>query len=143
MPRFGKRSRGHLETCHDDLRVIMEASIRLVDFSVIQGRRNQQEQDKFFLQGKSKLKWPLSKHNVIIPGTTTEDLNGVSMAVDIAPWPIDWKDHQRFILVAGIILGVAHTLDIPLRWGGDWNGDFKFNESFLDMPHFELVDKRD
>ena len=132
MPQFGKRSRANLETCHDDIRVVLESAIRLVDFTVLEGRRSKELQNLYYSQGKSQLQWPHSKHNVINP----QDL---SDAVDIAPWPIDWQDHKRFILVGGIILGVAHTLDIPMRWGGDWNGDFKFNESFLDMPHFELV----
>jgi hypothetical protein len=139
MPSFGEDSRTKLATCHDDIIVVMEAAIRLVDFKIICGRRGEIEQNKYLLEGKSKVAWPNSKHNVVIPGTTQEDPNGLSMAVDIAPWPIDWTDHKRFILVGGIVLGVAHTLDIPMRWGGDWNRDFKFNENFIDMPHFELV----
>jgi peptidoglycan L-alanyl-D-glutamate endopeptidase CwlK len=121
----------------------MEAAILRVDFMIIQGRRGELEQNKYFLEGKSTLKWPHSKHNVVIPGTIVEDTEGLSTAIDIAPWPLDWQDDKRFILLAGVVLGCAHTLDIPMRWGGDWNQDFKFNERFLDMPHFELLDPRD
>jgi len=142
MPYFGKTSRGRLATCHGDIRIVMEYSIRLIDFKVVQGKRNEQEQNKYFLMGRSKLKWPLSKHNVVIPGTVKEDPDGLSTAIDIAPWPLDWNDSKRFILLAGVVLGVAHSLNIPMRWGGDWNQDFKFNESFIDMPHFELLDPR-
>lgn len=140
MPQFGKRSRERLETCHDDIRVVMEMAIRLVDFSILEGRRSKYLQNLYYSQGKSKIKWPAGNHNCykMENGVYVEDPDGLSRAVDIAPWPIDWNDSKRFILVAGVILGCAHALDIPMRWGGDWNQDFKFNESFVDMPHFEL-----
>lgn len=132
MPKFGKTSRERLETCHDDIRVVMEMAIRRVDFSILEGVRSRELQTLYYQQGKSKLQWPKSKHNVVTPIE-------FSRAVDIAPWPIDWNDSKRFILVAGVILGCAHALDIKMRWGGDWNQDFKFNQSFVDMPHFELL----
>ena len=40
---------------------------------------------------------------------------------------------------AGFVKGIALMLGIPIRWGGDWNGnnDLKDN-NFDDLPHFEL-----
>ncbi len=54
-----------------------------------------------------------------------------SLAVDLAPYPIDWNDLKRFHELAGRILEVAALLDIPLTWGGHWH-------SFKDYPHYEL-----
>lgn len=32
-----------------------------------------------------------------------------SRAVDIAPYPVDWADKERFVLLAGFVLGVARA----------------------------------
>ncbi len=62
------------------------------------------------------------------------------MAVDIAPYPIDWKDHKRFYYLAGIVKGVASQMGIKVRWGGDWDSDNDLNDqSFMDLGHFEIV----
>lgn len=131
MPSFGKTSRKRLDTCRPELVEILEEAIKIIDFSVLEGVRSKEAQNLYFIQGKSKLKWPRSKHNVLNPSEK-------SRAVDIAPYPIDWEDEYQFILLAGIVLGIAHSKGIKIRWGGDWNGDNKFNENFVDMPHFEL-----
>ena len=62
-----------------------------------------------------------------------------SLAVDVAPYPIDWLDRDRFVFFAGFVLGMATQMGITLRLGIDWNGDHHFNERFFDGPHFELV----
>jgi peptidoglycan L-alanyl-D-glutamate endopeptidase CwlK len=81
------------------------------------------------VEGKSKTRWPTSKHNAV-----------PSLAVDLVPCPVDWKDRERFILLAGIVIGIAWKLGIPVRWGGDWDGDSNIAEhSFQDLPHFELI----
>ena len=68
------------------------------------------------------------------------------MVVDVAPYPIDWEDLDRFRYFAGYVMGVAAILHSEglithrLRWGGDWNRDTQVKDnSFNDMPHFELV----
>ncbi len=63
-----------------------------------------------------------------------------SLAADVAPWPLDWKDKERFYHFAGRVSGIAQMLGIAIRWGGDWNGnnDLK-DQTFYDLPHFELA----
>lgn len=141
MPVFGKKSRAQLETCHDDIIVVCNMAIESVDFSVLQGRRTKELQNHYFDIGTSHIKWPNGKHNVTKTegGILMDDPDGLSMAVDLAPWPIDWGDSKRFILLGGFILGCAKALDIKMRWGGDWNQDFIFNQKFQDMGHFELI----
>ena len=63
--------------------------------------------------------WPDSKHNSI-----------PSLAVDLAPYPIDWSDLYRFHELAGRMLQVAALFDIDMTWGGHW--------SKPDMPHFQV-----
>jgi len=143
MPNFGKRSRSKLETCHNDIRVVAEMAIRRVDFSVLEGRRTKELQNHYYDIGTSHITWPYGKHNVTMKDTSgklVDNPDGLSLAFDVAPWRIDWGDSKRFILLAGVILGCAHALDIPMRWGGDWNQDFIFNQKFQDMGHFELLE---
>lgn len=34
----------------------------------------------------------------------------------------------------------ASTTGVKIRWGGDWDGDWiHTDQSFHDLPHFELV----
>lgn len=128
MPQLSEKSKLLLSSCDVRLQEICNLAIEIMDFTVITGHRTKEEQEKAFLGGKSKLKWPDGKHNQM-----------PSMAVDIAPYPIDWNDTARFYLLAGIMLGIARQRGIKLRWGGDWNGDFNLKDNkFQDVGHFEL-----
>lgn len=134
MATFGTASLAQLATCEDRLQRVMHAAIEHMDFTVLEGHRGQAAQDAAVAAGNSKTPWPTSKHNAT-----------PSRAVDVAPYPVDWSDReaarQRFALLAGFVLACAATLGIRLRWGGDWNGNQDTrDESFRDLPHFELVD---
>ncbi|MEK0326902.1 MAG: hypothetical protein QQN63_14490, partial [Nitrosopumilus sp.] len=103
--------------------------VTIADISLLQGARGEEEQNEYFAKGTSKVRWPNSKHN-----------SYPSMAVDIAPYPIDWDDRERFVYLAGIIKGIAATKDIAIRWGGDFNmNNDLHDQSFHDLPHFELI----
>ena len=131
MPKFSKISKERFNTLELDLQLILTYAIRVYDFKIIGGHRVRAEQDRVFSKGLSKVEWPNSKHNSF-----------PSRAVDIAPYPIDWDDRERFVYLAGIIKGIAATKDIAIRWGGDWDQDNDLHDqSFMDLPHFELVDK--
>jgi len=128
--KFGQTSRDRLATCDERLQRVFNKVIKHRDCSILCGHRGQAEQDEALRTGKSKLGWPKSKHNTL-----------PSKAVDVAPWPIDWTDLDRFRVFAGFVLGVAATMGIPLRWGGDWDGDgTNRDQTFHDLPHFEVVD---
>ena len=129
MPRFGKRSKERLATCHPKLQEVFNEVIKFVDCSVLEGHRSGERQDKLFEEGKTKVKYPNGRHNA-----------NPSNAVDVAPYPIDWDDRERFHLFAGFVLGMAYSMDISLRWGGDWNQNFEVDDNqFDDFPHFELI----
>ena len=129
MPHFGKSSRAHLATVHPDLVEVCEAAIEVYDFSVLCGHRGKAEQDAAYSSRRSKVQWPDSKHNTV-----------PSLAVDLAPYPIDWTDLPRFRFLAGLILGIGHARGIKIRSGGDWDGDGDWtDQSFNDLPHFELI----
>ena len=121
MPKFGLISQSRLATCDGRLQAIMNEVIKVMDIAVICGFRDQEAQDRAVAEGKSKTPWPTSKHN-----------STPSLAVDIAPYPIDWDDIGRFQMMGGVVLAVAHMMGIPVRWGASWQ----------DFPHFELIDPK-
>ena len=128
MPRFGKRSLERLETCDKRLQEIFNEVIKTVDCSVLEGHRNKSKQNKYYDEGKTKVQYPSGRHNKL-----------PSMACDVVPYPIDWDDRERFHLFAGFVLGIAKSMGINLRWGGDWNQNwFVDDNKFDDFPHFEL-----
>jgi peptidoglycan L-alanyl-D-glutamate endopeptidase CwlK len=52
---------------------------------------------------------------------------------------VDWNDTTRFYVLAGYVLGIATRLGVPLRWGGDWNGNWSYRDQrFHDLGHLEL-----
>jgi len=128
MPRFGKKSRGQLKTCHVKLQEVFNEVIKTVDCSVLEGHRDKDKQNALYKEGKTKLKYPHSNHN-----------DYPCNAADVVPYPIDWNDSRRFHLFAGFVLGTALQMGIKLRWGGDWNMNWDIKDNnFDDFPHFEL-----
>ena len=128
MPKFGKTSRKRLNTCDEDLIALFEEVVKYFDCSVLEGHRGKELQNKYFKEGKSKLKYPDGNHN-----------KKPSFAVDVVPYPIDWGDKERMIYFAGFVKGVAYQMGIPIRWGGDWNNNNDLEDNnFDDLPHFEL-----
>ena len=129
MPKFGKRSKERLATCNQKLQEVFNEVIKHVDCSVICGHRDKQEQNKAFENKRTKVKYPNGRHNA-----------NPSMAADVVPYPIDWDDRERFHLFAGFVLGIAQSMEINIRWGGDWNKNFEVDDNnFDDFPHFEIV----
>ena len=129
MPSYSTRSKAKLETCHPLLQEVFKEVIKHFDHTIICGHRNQEAQDEAFRAGFSKKRYPEGRHN-----------SQPSLAVDALPYPIDWQDRERHVLFAGYVLGVAETLGVSLRWGGDWDSDYETSDTtFWDAAHFELV----
>ena len=128
MPRFGKSSKKRLLTCDKRLQDVFNEVIKYVDCSVLEGHRSEERQNKLLKEGKTKVAYPKGRHN-----------SSPSLAVDVAPYPIDWNDRERFHLFSGFVLGGAYRMGINLRWGGDWNMNFEVDDNkFDDFPHFEI-----
>lgn len=129
MPIYSARSINNLTSCDLRLQRVAFEIINYFDITIVCGHRNKEEQDKAFHKGYSKLQWPNSKHNVY-----------PSLAVDIAPYPTLYTKKLPFYYMAGYFTGIANRMGIKIRWGGDWTRDNDFyNDSWLDIPHFELI----
>lgn len=136
MAKLGKASEEALASCTPDMQRLVRAVVQRLptpyDLTVVCGHRGEAAQEEAFRAGKSTKHWPDSNHNAL-----------PSKAVDIALFPIDWNDRLQFGWLAGFVFAVASELGLSnrLRWGGDWDRDGKFREeSFADLPHFELRD---
>lgn len=95
------------------------------DVIILEGVRTLDRQKQLVAEGKSK---------------TMKSKHLVAEAVDIAPYPVDWNDLNRFQILAEHMTAAANKLNIPIRWGGTWTGNASDKKaSFYDGPHFELV----
>ncbi len=129
MENLGAASKAKLATCDGRLQELVEAVAAVIPCTVLEGHRGEAAQNAAYAAGKTKLRWPHGQHN-----------RSPSLAVDLAPLPVDWNDRERFTLFAGFVLGQAAARGVALRWGGDWNRNFKVaDNSFDDLVHFELV----
>jgi peptidoglycan LD-endopeptidase CwlK len=120
--KFGQRSKRNLGQCHADLQKIANELIKLGNYTVLCGHRNEHDQNEAFKHGYSKLKFPHSKHNKL-----------PSLAMDICPYNngVDWKDLAAFDLMCDRVEEIAKRLNIKIRLGRDFR--------FRDYPHIELV----
>lgn len=124
MPKFGKRSKERLRGVDTRLVNVLNELVKIMDVTIIEGLRSKQRQEILLKEGKTKTKF--SKH---IEGK----------AVDLAPYPIDWEDRDRFHYMGGMIRGIAKQLNINVRWGGDWDSDGETKDNrFDDLVHVEI-----
>lgn len=131
MPSFGKSSLDRLSQAHPDLQRLCHAAIEIIDFAVVCSYRGQAEQEKAVADGASTKHFPTSKHNRL-----------PSLAVDLCPYRggMQWRDNEAFYYMAGIIKGLAASMDIAIRWGGDWDSDGDLHDQQLyDLPHIEVI----
>lgn len=139
--KFSKRSLQRLETCQPGLQILFNKVIKVIDCTVICGRRAKKEQNLLFDADlpRTRCKWPHSKHNVLSP-------TALSQAIDVAPYykerpHIRWdkKSLWRWYFFNGIVRGIAEELNIPIRQGCDWDRDsYVRDQKFNDLPHTEL-----
>lgn len=140
MYHFSNTGLAKLETCHEDLQLIMLEVIKWQNCSIFCGHRGEQEQNEAYFTNKSKVKYPNSFHNKM-----------PSMAVDAGPYFVeiqntDWNDKIAFAVFAGRVLQIADQLlkegkvTRSVVWGGDWDRDGRnVDQQFHDLPHFQLV----
>ena len=141
MYQLGKKSKAELSSCHTDLQKIVHTAIRLtdVDFAIVEGHRSIERQQLLYDAGRSK-----------IDGVTKKGKHNYSpsLAFDICAivkGKASWRECYLAYL-GGILMVTANMLyekgviSSTLRWGGNWDGDGEIitDQSFIDLPHFEL-----
>ena len=126
--KLSKRSLDRLVGVNPSLVAVFKKACESMpfDITVLEGLRTAERQAELLKQGATKVQ--VSRH-----------MSG--NAIDIAPYPIDWNDTERFKIVAHHMFAAAKELGIAIRWGGNWSRQdetVKPTSSFVDMPHFEL-----
>lgn len=140
--KFGNTSQERLKTCHVDLQVIANTAIEVtkIDFGIAEGARSVERQKQLFDEGKSK-----------IDGVTRKGKHNYtpSLAFDLYAFvngKASW-DREHLTYLGGMINGIAELLyqqgkiTHQLRWGGNWDSDGVIisDQTFIDLPHFELI----
>jgi len=126
MYKFGKRSRRNLKGVNTKLVNVLNALIKIMDVTVIEGVRSKERQAELLKKRATKVKY--SKH-----------MEG--KAVDIAPYPINWEDRERFHYMGGMVRGIGKQQGVNIRWGGDWDSDGEIKDNnFDDLVHVEIID---
>ena len=154
MYKFSKTSLDRLSSCHPDLQLICNEGIEFIDFSVVQGHRNKEQQDRLYPRF-TKVKYPNSKHN-----------SKPSRAVDVCPFIQPFgvitghpqnienimivskrskREVEDFIVKAyarlmGQLERIAYDNDIKVRLGMDWSMNYNMlDQTFHDLGHIELL----
>ena len=151
MPKYSKSSREKLETAHPDFTTLMNIVIQYFDNSIIYGGRTPALQFKLFQQGRE-----LQKGVWVKVGDTVTNCDGydilsphnvlpLSDAIDVVPWPVDWKNLNRMRYFIGFVKGTAQILyDIgaienQIVSGMDWDNDtILTDQRFFDAPHLQI-----
>ena len=132
---LSNNSKSKLDTTHHDLQMVIYEAITNspIDFGVSSGLRTADEQNVLYNKGLSKCDGFIKKSN-----------HQDGLAVDIYAY-VGGKasyDIKHLCVIAGHIIGTAKRLGVEVRCGGDWDGDWDFDDQdLIDWPHFELVDK--
>lgn len=135
MPSFGKTSKDNRELLCKDLKKLVDAVIKVYDFSIICSHRDKTEQERCFNMGTSKAHFMQSAHNAC-----------PSFAVDVYPYPVPLVQKKGSICVddnsiewdkmINIFKVTAKELGIKITCGIDY-------KSFRDAPHIEISDWKD
>jgi peptidoglycan L-alanyl-D-glutamate endopeptidase CwlK len=155
MYQLGKTSKQRLSTCHEDLQLIFNESIKVstVDFGIAQGERSIEQQQEYFDNEKSKINpknysslielYKKAKH--LVDGKIRKKSDAVDVYAyynGLAQW-----DLESLCYIAGVVTATANRLlkekkiSHKIRWGGNWDQDgvILIDQSFIDGPHYELV----
>ena len=100
MFKFGKKSKERLKGVDVKLVNVLNELIKIMDVTIIEGLRSEERQKELLAKGATKVKY--SKH-----------MEG--KAVDLAPYPIDWKNRDGFHYMGGMIRGIAKQLGVKHR----------------------------
>lgn len=142
---FSERSRSNLAGVHPKMRQVATRALAILsaeggpDFVVTEGLRTKERQRELYAQGRTKpgriVTWTLNSNHFA-------KADGFGRAIDLYPCPIKLDDPKlkaKLETIARAFFRAADELNIPIRWGADWDRDGRFGErGETDSPHFEL-----
>jgi peptidoglycan L-alanyl-D-glutamate endopeptidase CwlK len=153
MAQYGQKSQKELNTAEADLITLFNEVVKYFDNTILYGHRDPALQFELYKLGR-KLEngeWIIINKSKVV--TYKDGTNNLSMhnyspskAVDVVPYPVNFKDEDRIKFFAGYVLGTARQLKQQgkmihdIKWGGDWNRNTLLDdETFLDYCHYEII----
>lgn len=133
MFKFSRNSEKKLQYLHPNLQKFFRELIKIspYDFSITQGVRTAEEQNKLYQQGRTvpgKIVTNCDGYKLKSNHQTKDD--GLGHAGDIAVLinnKITWEEkYYKEVVMSARILMQKYNVE----WGGDWR-------NFKDLPHFE------
>jgi len=123
--KFGSTSLNRMQGVHP---LLCECAERAISYGILDltvpplgGLRTKMDQEQLVDIGASQTMNSLHR----IQGS------GYGHAVDLIPYPVDWNDRERFLMMGTLMFRAANELGLPIQWGGHW-------KNFKDYPHFQL-----
>lgn len=114
---------------HTDLVMFFRwAKEKYPDVHIAEGWRGEEDQNKDFAEGKSKLQWPNSKHNHMEQG------HPCSLALDLFLITPEGKADFNRDFYDRLYQDILKT-GFNIRWGGTF-------KDFYDGPHYEINQER-
>lgn len=161
MYSYGRRSQAVLDELDPAFRPPLMDVIKIVNISLLEGMRPEDEQNAKVEAGASKVIWPNSAHNVLYKSQKVRGFDAMPWYAD-KPGGIDWRTDKelaeaiarqdaeafkdilenikRIHYTTGIVRGVFRAHGIILINGNDWDGDNEFDDhSFSDSPHYQVI----
>jgi len=119
-----------LANAHPLLQKLFKAVAAKTPIVVLDSQRGRAAQELAFKRGNSKVHFGQSAHNWT-----------PAIALDVCPLPLNWKNTKPFIVLGrDVVMPLAKQMGIPIRWGADFDQDgVLLNNSFIDLPHYELT----
>lgn len=88
------------------------------------GFRDEENQNQFYAEGKTRARWPHSKHNVMKDGKPCAEAFDcfIILADNLARFPASWYK---------ALAQALKEASAPIQWAGEWTG-------FKEQDHFQL-----
>lgn len=157
---LSQKSRSVYETLHEDLRKTIDEALKYspIDFGLCEGYRSPERQFELFKEGRVLVdgEWKIQDATEVL--TFKDGYNKLSkhnyspsLAFDFFAWipgkkSLMYNPHHMtalgiiFVTIGNILYEKGIILH-KVRWGGNFNMNQEIvtDETFVDMPHIELV----
>lgn len=125
---WSKTSLERRKGVHPDLLAVCDKALSYgeIDITVLPdgGVRTPERQMELVKKGASKT---LNSYHLI-------QSDGYGHAIDLAPYPVEWANIQRFKELGALMKRAAKELGIAIEWGGEY-------KTWKDYPHYNLKGK--
>lgn len=152
---LGKRSKENYDTLHPDLQKVIDLALMVsqVDFTITEGKRTPERQQMLFDTGKSKVNPSAYTPEVLITKGKhiVNEFRTESWAFDFIAC-VTGKSHLAYDMThlmyligvftaCGEILLQQGIITHKIRSGANWDrdGELKYDQTFFDAPHIEII----